>query len=109
MRAGGRMNKEKFFNDYFSDDYDIEKFRKALKYKEESFPKSLFTYERFDKKNHTLDLLNNDLLFLSTVDKFNDPFEGDFIFDVKEIFYSHFLNKVIYDYFEHPNNKIPSE
>ena len=103
------MNKEKFFNDYFSDDYDIEKFRKALEYKEENFPKSLFTYERFDKKNHTLDLLNNDLLFLSTVEKFNDPYEGDFIFDIEEIFYFHFLNKVIYDYFEHPNNKISSE
>ena len=103
------MDKEKFFREYFSEENHRERFRKSLKYKEDNFPSSLFKYKSICTNGFTLDLLENDLLYMNTVNQFNDPFEGDFIFDIEEIFYFHFLNKVIYDYFEHPNNKIPSE
>ncbi len=103
------MDKEKFFREYFSEENHRERFRKSLKYKEDNFPSSLFKYKSIYTNGFTLDLLENDLLYMNTVNQFNDPFEGDFIFDIEEIFYSHFLNNVIYDYFEHPNNKIPSE
>ena len=103
---GVKMNKEKFYENYFSDNKNIEKYRKSLRYKEENFPKSLYKYKDFDENGFTFDLLENDLLYMNTVYQFNDPYEGDFIYNIDEIFNFHFSNRIIYEFFNHPNNKM---
>ncbi len=47
----------------------------AIELKYKHIPKSLFKYRPFDSNNHSLTILKNDLLNLSSPNEFNDPFD----------------------------------
>lgn len=71
-----------FYKLYFAEERDEEKIKNALKLKNENTPLSLFTYKKINE--HTLELLKTDYLYLSTADKFNDPFESKIIHDIEK-------------------------
>ena len=43
-----------------------------------------------NNNGHTFDLLKNDLIYLSNANNLNDLYEGEFFYDVKELFYYNF-------------------
>lgn len=48
-------------------------------------PNKLYKYKAIDEKEHTLDLIKNDFLYIGTVKAFNDAFEGTLNYNPNEI------------------------
>lgn len=67
---------DEFYNWYFEEDLSDEEFIECLNFKNSKMPRCLYQYT---KAKHTDDLLKDDLMFLRTFDKLNDPFDGDFL------------------------------
>lgn len=67
-----------------------EKYKEATRYKSSCIPSVLYKYcwldDNEEKNNQRLSTLFNGQIYLSTLDQFNDPFEGNaFIFDENDM------------------------
>ena len=75
-----------FFDLFYSD--DLEKKKEARNLKDKNIPSFLYKYKSIDEKEHTFDLLKNDLVFLSNANNLNDLYEGEFFYDNQELFHN---------------------
>lgn len=91
---------DNFYDLYFSKEFNLNKFRDSLDLKRENIPESLFKYKKIN--GNTLDLLSTDLIYLSNAYEFNDPYEGEIIYNLEEV-YSLFLINAILRAFDSPN------
>ena len=73
---------DKFYEKYFDETTSEEDLKKCFRFKNNQIPDSLYQYT---KSKHMEDLLINDLMYLRTFGQLNDPFDGHFLGDNKEI------------------------
>ena len=69
------MWKNELIEILFSNDPSKLDIKKAINLKYNHTPASLYKYKAFDDKEHSLELLKTDEMYLSRPTAFNDPFD----------------------------------
>lgn len=77
---------------------DSAKIEEAYELKNNKMPDFIYKYKSINSNGHTFDLLENDLIYLSNANNLNDLYEGEFFYDVEELFYNNFEPKIISDF-----------
>jgi len=77
--------KDDFIDLLFPTDPQMMKIEEAMILKSDNIPKSLFKYKSFDEKGHSLKMLEDDLIWLSSPEKFNDPYDCALTYAAKKI------------------------
>ena len=77
---------------------DSAKIEEAYELKNKKMPDFIYKYKSLNNNRHTFDLLENDLIYLSNANNLNDLYEGEFFYDVEELFYNSFEPKIISDF-----------
>lgn len=84
---------KKFFETYFNEDSTTEEIDEVLDTKNNNIPEHLYKYTNLE---HIEDLLENNLFYLPEIEKLNDPYEGNILYDLDlqvERFISYLLLK----------------
>ncbi len=79
------MWKKNFINLLFPTNPQKIKIEEAMILKSDNIPKSLFKYKSFDEKGHSLKILDDDLIWLSSPEKFNDPYDCALTYAAKNL------------------------
>ena len=77
---------------------DSAKIEEAYELKNKKMPDFIYKYKSINSNGHTFDLLENDLIYLSNANNLNDLYEGEFFYDVEELFFNNFEPKIISDF-----------
>lgn len=77
---------------------DSAKIEEAYELKNKKMPDFIYKYKSITGNGHTFDLLENDLIYLSNTNNLNDLYEGEFFYDVEELFFNNFESKIISDF-----------
>ncbi len=89
------MWKNKLVENLFSSDPKKINTENAIQLKFDNTPRSLFKYRTFDEEGKSLNILKNDVIFLSTPNNFNDPYDCALTFAAKEISNEHALDVLL--------------
>ncbi|HAR63410.1 MAG TPA: hypothetical protein DCS13_08105 [Candidatus Margulisbacteria bacterium] len=70
------MWKEDFIKLLFPANVDEINLDKALEIKYKNIPSSLYKYKKFDAEGHSIEIIEQDKIFLSTANNLNDPYDS---------------------------------
>ncbi len=98
------MWKKNFINLLFPANPHEMDINKAMVLKDANIPKSLFKYKNFDEKGYSIKILEEDEIWLSTPEKFNDPYDCTFNYAADELG-NYFFKQDIYSFLERLSSK----
>lgn len=93
------MWKKNFINLLFPANPSKMEISKAMGLKDSNIPTSLFKYKNFDEKGYAIKILEEDEIWLSTPEKFNDPYDCALNYAANELG-NEFFQQDIYRFLE---------
>lgn len=98
--------KKNFFNKYFDENLSVELVKEHIKCKNRHLSEPLYQYTKVE---YAEDLINDKLMFMRTLDKLNDPLEGDLKCDFENMIKITLDNELYKNFSEEQKELIKSD